>query len=54
MQIHHRGYVSGDPRVKKAAGYGINRSTDIPDQMDVLIVGTGPAACGDRSAFSLP
>lgn len=44
MQIHHRGYVSGDPRVKKAAGYGINRSTDIPDQMDVLIVGTGPAA----------
>ena len=24
MQIHHRGYVSGDPRVKEAAGYGID------------------------------
>lgn len=44
MQIHHRGYVSGDPRVKEAAGYGIDRSREIPDEMDVLIVGTGPAA----------
>ena len=44
MQFHHRGYVSENPRVKPAAGYGINRPTDIPDEMDVLIVGTGPAA----------
>ncbi|WP_404287454.1 FAD-dependent monooxygenase [Glutamicibacter arilaitensis] len=44
MQIHHRGYVSGDPRVKPAAGYGIDRSEEIPDEMDVLIVGTGPAS----------
>ena len=44
MQFHHRGYVSEDPRIKPAAGYGINRPTDIPDAMDVLIVGTGPAA----------
>ncbi|MGO2938480.1 MAG: FAD-dependent monooxygenase, partial [Glutamicibacter arilaitensis] len=44
MQIHHRGYVSGDPRVKEAAGYGIDRAEEIPDEMDVLIVGTGPAA----------
>ena len=44
MQIHHRGYVSGDPRVKPAEGYGIDRSMEIPDEMDVLIVGTGPAA----------
>ncbi len=44
MQIHHRGYVSGDPRVKEAAGYGVNRATEIPEEMDVLIVGTGPAA----------
>jgi phenol 2-monooxygenase len=44
MQFHHRGYVSGDPRIKPASGYGINRPTNIPDEMDVLIVGTGPAA----------
>ena len=44
MQIHVRGYESGDPRIKPAAGYGVNRSEEIPDEMDVLIVGTGPAA----------
>ena len=44
MQIHHRGYVSGDPRIQPAAGYGVDRPTEIPDEMDVLIVGTGPAA----------
>ncbi|WP_460772794.1 FAD-dependent monooxygenase [Microbacterium sp. GXF7504] len=44
MQIHHRGYEAGDPRIKPAAGHGIDRPTEIPDEMDVLIVGTGPAA----------
>ena len=44
MQFHHRGYVSGNPRIKPAAGHGIDRPHDIPDNMDVLIVGTGPAA----------
>ena len=44
MQFHHRGYVSGNPRIKAAAGHGIQRPTEIPDEMDVLIVGTGPAA----------
>jgi phenol 2-monooxygenase (NADPH) len=44
MQFHHRGYVSEDPRIKAAAGHGINRPADIPDEIDVLIVGTGPAA----------
>ena len=44
MQFHHRGYVSENPRIKPAAGHGINRPTEIPDEMDVLIVGTGPAA----------
>jgi len=39
MQIHHRGYVSGDPRIHEAAGHGIDRPADIPDAMDVLIVG---------------
>lgn len=44
MQFHERGYVSDDPRIKEAAGYGINRPAEIPDEMDVLVVGTGPAA----------
>ncbi|MER7797507.1 FAD-dependent monooxygenase [Microbacterium sp. NPDC096154] len=44
MQIHHRGYQADDPRIKPAAGHGIDRSAEIPDEMDVLIVGTGPAA----------
>lgn len=44
MHIHERGYVSEDPRIKQAAGFGINRPTELPDKMDVLIVGTGPAA----------
>lgn len=44
MQIHERGYVSADPRIKPAAGHGINRPAELPDTMDVLVVGTGPAA----------
>lgn len=43
MQFHHHGYVSGDPRVHNAAGTGIDRPTDLPDRVDVLIVGSGPA-----------
>ena len=43
MQFHHHGYVSGDPRVKPAAGVGLNRPEELPDEVDVLIVGTGPA-----------
>ncbi|MGO4806053.1 FAD-binding monooxygenase [Arthrobacter sp. 2MCAF15] len=43
MHFHHHGYVSGDPRVQPAAGAGINRPTQLPDDVDVLIVGTGPA-----------
>lgn len=44
MQIHYKGYESGDPRVKPAAGHGIDRPDELPDEMDVLIVGAGPAA----------
>ncbi|WP_250506424.1 FAD-binding monooxygenase [Bowdeniella massiliensis] len=60
MQFHHHGYVSTDPRVLPAAGIGINRSEDLPDTMDVLIVGAGPAGMitaaqlaqfGDISAY---
>lgn len=43
MQFHHHGYVSEDPRVSPASGTGIDRPVDLPDEMDVLIVGSGPA-----------
>ncbi|MFA4841341.1 MAG: FAD-dependent monooxygenase, partial [Agrococcus sp.] len=43
MQFHHHGYVSTDPRMQPAAGIGLDRPADLPDEVDVLIVGTGPA-----------
>jgi phenol 2-monooxygenase len=43
VQFHHHGYVSGDPRIQPAAGVGINRPDELPDVVDVLIVGSGPA-----------
>lgn len=43
MQFHHHGYVSGNPLVLPAAGAGVDRPADLPDEIDVLIVGSGPA-----------
>jgi len=43
VQFHHHGYVSTDPRKQNAAGVGIDRPDELPDNVDVLIVGTGPA-----------
>ncbi len=43
MQFHHHGYVSTDPRIHTAAGVGLQAPTELPEQVDVLIVGTGPA-----------
>jgi phenol 2-monooxygenase len=43
MQFHHHGYVSADPRVLPAAGTGVDRPSELPDDVDVLIVGSGPA-----------
>ncbi|MFW0118896.1 FAD-binding monooxygenase [Rothia sp. P5766] len=43
MHFHHNGYISRDPRIQEAAGYGIDRPSDLPETMDVLIVGSGPA-----------
>ena len=43
MQFHHHGYVSTDPRIRPAAGTGVDRPADVPDEVDVLIVGSGPA-----------
>ena len=51
MQFHHHGYVSGDPRIEPAAGVGIDRPDALPDEVDVLIVGSGPA--GGRAAPAL-
>src|SRR5688572_577562 len=43
MQFHHHGYVSRDPRILPASGTGLDRPADLPDEIDVLIVGSGPA-----------
>lgn len=43
MQFHHLGYVSTDPRQQPAAGHGIDRPAELPETMDVLVVGSGPA-----------
>ncbi|MCU1478156.1 MAG: phenol 2-monooxygenase [Subtercola sp.] len=43
MQFHHHGYVSTDPRIQAAAGVGLDQPDELPDAVDVLIVGTGPA-----------
>lgn len=43
MQFHHYGYVSTDPRIQPAAGVGLDRSEALPEKVDVLIVGSGPA-----------
>lgn len=43
MQFHHHGYVSTDPRVLPADGVGLNRPDELPGEVDVLIVGSGPA-----------
>ncbi|AWB81978.1 3-hydroxybenzoate 4-monooxygenase [Corynebacterium yudongzhengii] len=43
MQFHYEGYSTGDPLQMRAEGSGINRPKDLPETMDVLIVGAGPA-----------
>ena len=53
MQFHHHGYVSGDPRVLPAAGVGLNRPERLPDQVDVLIVGSGPAGIAAHAQLAM-
>lgn len=43
MQFHHHGYVSGDPRVSPIAPGDPTAPDELPDLVDVLIVGAGPA-----------
>ncbi|HWK77843.1 FAD-dependent monooxygenase [Microbacterium sp.] len=43
MQFYRDGYRPGDPDIKIAASEVADRSADVPETLDVLIVGTGPA-----------
>lgn len=53
MQYHHNGYVSKDPKRLPAEGYGLHRPEQLPDEMDVLIVGTGPAGAIAAAQLSM-
>ncbi|TWS37788.1 FAD-dependent monooxygenase [Corynebacterium glutamicum] len=53
MQFHHYGYVSEEPKRLPAAGIGLNRPDELPDEMDVLIVGTGPAGMITAAQLSM-
>ena len=43
MQFYLNGYRPGDPDVHAAAPHAENRTAGLPDAVDVLIVGSGPA-----------
>ncbi|MGC4029830.1 MAG: FAD-dependent monooxygenase [Steroidobacteraceae bacterium] len=43
MQFYRDGYRPGDPDLQPASPQALARSGAIPDEVDVLIVGTGPA-----------
>lgn len=43
MQFHYEGYSTGDPLQMRAEGTGIDRPDELPEFMDVLVVGAGPA-----------
>ncbi|MFT4210640.1 MAG: FAD-dependent monooxygenase [Microbacterium sp.] len=43
MQFYRDGYRPGDPDIHPAARQAAARTGGIPDELDVLIVGTGPA-----------
>lgn len=43
MQFYRDGYRPGDPDIKPASPEALARPSEIPEELDVLIVGTGPA-----------
>ncbi len=53
MQFHHFGYVSTDPRILPAAGVGLDRPDELPDEVDVLIVGSGPAGVAAHAQLAM-
>ena len=43
MQFYRDGYRPGNPDILPASGHGLERTFEVPAEVDVLIVGTGPA-----------
>ncbi|MCX7522787.1 FAD-dependent monooxygenase [Microbacterium sp. STN6] len=43
MQFYREGYRPGDPDIQPPTGQALHRTTELPAEVDVLIVGTGPA-----------
>src|SRR5699024_12850347 len=52
MQFHYEGYSTGDPLQMRAEGSGLNRPDELPDVMDVLVVGAGPGGTIDAAQLS--
>jgi phenol 2-monooxygenase (NADPH) len=45
VQFYSDGFRSGDPELFPAADDAYTPGEPLPDELDVLIVGTGPAGC---------
>jgi len=45
VQFYRDGYRPGDPDLRPAAPEALARPDDLPGEVDVLIVGSGPAGC---------
>ena len=43
MQFYRDGYRPGDPDIQPAAPQALGRPSELPHEVDVLVVGTGPA-----------
>jgi phenol 2-monooxygenase len=43
MRFYEDGFAPGDPRIRPAAAGALDRPADLPDEIDVLVVGAGPA-----------